>query len=194
MMTLYWARLAAVVNGVSDGPAFGYCGSQMSTSKFFLRPSSWIMTSASSIAGWRNEPSACVGDDEDLERRAGVAHRRAGRHVEVARLAGGRGLRDAEVGRGRRRPAMPRSWRIMSLLSVISVLRASPLVTRAEHGRAARSSLAIAPTLSPASLAVLASAIFARRLVTVAAGIVPAVPHLASSASRSAIDVVTRNV
>ena len=54
--------------------------------------------------------------------------------------------------------------------------------------------LVIAATLSPASVAVLASATLARRAVTVAAGIVPAVPHLASSPSRSASEVVTRKV
>ena len=52
----------------------------------------------------------------------------------------------------------------------------------------------MAATLSPASADVLASATLARRSVTVAAGIVPAVPHLASIPSRSASEVVTRNV
>ena len=57
MMTLYLARSAALVNGVSGGRLGGSrCGSQMSTSKPFSRPSCWNSTWPSSIAGWRKPP------------------------------------------------------------------------------------------------------------------------------------------
>ena len=50
-MTAYWARLAALVNGVSDSDCAGQDGSQRSTSKPLAAPSSCSVTSASSIAG-----------------------------------------------------------------------------------------------------------------------------------------------
>ena len=188
-MTLYWARLAALVNGVSDGPAFGYCGSQTSTSKLFLRPSSWIATSASSIAGWRNEPSPWRLE-KTRTLNAGLALR-TGADGGTNRCRGAPAAaacvmpRSAGAGVARRGRAAGGSRRCCrrSACCARRALASASIWPRSSPRRA------IAPALSPASAAVLASAIFARRLVTVAAGIVPAVPYLALSASRSAIEV-----
>ena len=89
------------MNGVSLSDCAGHDGSQRSTSKPLAAPSSWIMTVASSIAGWRKEPSFLFAITRTLNVALALCAGVAGRHVRVARLAGVAADGDAEVGRSR---------------------------------------------------------------------------------------------
>ena len=69
MITAYWARLAALVNGVSGSDCVGQDGSQRSTSKPFWRAE--LLEHDLGVLDRRVTERAVVlvGDHEDLERR-----------------------------------------------------------------------------------------------------------------------------